>query len=121
MIFALLPIVIIALAALAYAWFATAKELRAASAPRWRQTITLAGLLASTALVPLPYLVSSFVDPHKQSDLEWTMRCLILLFVLSLAGALVQKGPLLKIGLVLFSIFFLGFTWFIYIMSQWQF
>jgi len=121
MIFALLPIVFAALAGLAWAWFVTLREVRAAPAFKWPQAIALVSVLASTALIPLPYvMVLFFIDPHNQKGLAWSMRIAVALFFLSLPGAFVQKR-LLRWGLVLFSLFFLGFTGFIYFIGGWQF
>jgi hypothetical protein len=120
MVFVLLPIVFIAVAGLAYVWLLTFREVRAAKAFGRPQTIRLVGLLASTALAPLPYLMVFFVDPHNQKYLAWSMKFAVLLFLLSLPGAFLRKG-LIRWGLVLSSIFFLGFTAFIYLISGWQF
>jgi uncharacterized membrane protein len=121
MVFALLPLVFAAVVGLAYAWFVTVLDVRAAGTLDWPRTIAVASLLASTALVPLPLvMVLFFIDPHDQKGIAWSMAIAVLLFVLSLPGAFVRKGPL-RWGLVLSSIFFLGFVGFVYLVSGWQF
>jgi len=120
MVFQLLPIALAAVAGLAYAWFVTVRELRMAKAIGWRQTTALVSLLAATALAPMPYVTVYFIDPHDQKGLAWSMKFAVLFFLLSLPGAWLRKG-LLRWGLILGSIFFLGFTSLIYAISGWQF
>jgi hypothetical protein len=114
MIFALLPAVFVVALVLAIAWFVTVRDLRAAGALGWPQTLRLVGLLASTILVPLPYAMALLVDPHHQKGIAWSMAFAVLLFVLSIPGAILQKG-LLRYGLILCSVFLLGFAGLIYL------
>jgi hypothetical protein len=120
MVFTLLPMVLVAVVVLVWAWFETVCDVRAANLIGRRRTIAMVGLLASTALVPLPYGMVFLLDPHSDKELAWSLGIAVLLFVLSLTGAFMQK-ILLRIGLILCSLFFLGYAGFIYAISGWQF
>lgn len=121
MIFMLLPLALIAFAVLILAWIVTLRDVPAAPPFGWRQTLASVGLIASTLLVPLPFIMALFfIDPHNQPGLAWSMGIAALLFVLSLAGAFTHR-VLLCIGLILSSLFFLGFCGAVYAIGGWQF
>jgi hypothetical protein len=122
MIFTLLPLALVAIALLVWAWIVTLRGVRSAPAPGWRRILALIGLLAATLLVPLPYIMLlGFSDPTNLAAIAWSMKAAVLLFALSLPGAFLLKGWLLRIGLVLSSTFFLLFCGAIYAISGWQF
>ncbi len=121
MVFMLLPMALVAVVVFAWAWIVTLRDVRSAPDAGWRQTLALTGLLASTLLVPLPYvMLLCFSDPTNETGIAWSMKVAVLLFVLGLPGAFMQKVPL-RIGLILSSIFFLLFCGAIYAISGWQF
>jgi hypothetical protein len=121
MIFTLLPLALLAIAILVWAWIVTLRGVRSAPALGWRRILALIGLLASTLLVPLPYvMLLCFSDPTNMAGIAWSMKVAVLLFALSLPGACLQR-VLLCIGLILSSLFFLLFCGAIYAISGWQF
>jgi hypothetical protein len=120
MIFAMLPIALLAFAGVGFAWFLLFQELREAKVIGWRQAIALAGAAAATLQIPLPFLMPFLIDPHDQKDLALFSWLEVLFFLIALPSAFRWKG-LLRWGLVLTSLFFLVLTGAIYAMSQWQF
>jgi hypothetical protein len=121
MIFAMLPIALLALAGVGFAWFLLFRELREAKVMGWRQAIALAGAAAATLQIPIPFLMAVFfIDPHNQKNLALFSWLEVLFFVIALPSAFRWKG-LLRWGLVLTSLFFLVLTGAIYATSQWQF
>jgi hypothetical protein len=121
MIFTLLPLALVGVAIVAWAWFRTLRDVRAAPSLGWRQILALAGLLASTLLAPLPYvMLLCFSAPTNAAGIAWSLKVALLLFLVSLPGAFTQR-VLLCIGLILSSLFFLAFCGAIYAISGWQF
>ncbi|MGA7343060.1 MAG: hypothetical protein WBE72_00245 [Terracidiphilus sp.] len=121
MFIVLLPITIVAIVGLAYAWVLTYQEVRAAKVLEWPQTIALLSVLAVTMQVVLHFgMTFFFFGTTDRRTIGWIAGFEVLFFLIALPCALKRKGPVRWL-LALSSIYFLAFAGFGYMVSGIQF
>ena len=121
MVIVFLPLTLVVIAGLAWTWVLTYREVRAASALEWHQTIALFSELAVTMQVLLFFAMFFFlVSPVGHRTIAWITGLEVLFFLIALPCALIRKGPT-RWWLAVSSIYFLAFAGFGYLVSGIQF
>lgn len=114
MVIVLLPVTLAAILGLAYAWVLTYREVRAAMAQSWRQTVAWLSVGAVTLQVLLFVAMIFFLSNERTID--WLAGGELVLFLIALPCAVLRKG-FARWCLAFSSIYFLTFAGFIYIVS----
>jgi hypothetical protein len=121
MVIVFLPLTIGVIVGLAWTWFLTFREVRAAGVLEWPQTIAILSELAVTMQVLLFFaMFFFFTSPVDQRTIAWITGLEVLFFLIALPCALKRKGPT-RWYLVVSSIYFLTFAGFGYLVSGIQF
>ena len=121
MVFALLPITIVAIVGLAYTWVLTYQEVRAVKVLAWPQKIALLSVLAVTMQVLLVFVMFFFfIGPTDHRTIGWIAGLDVLFFLVALPCALMRRGPARWL-LAFSSIYFSAFAGFGYMVSGIQF
>jgi hypothetical protein len=121
MLLVTIPITVIAVGSLIYAWFLTSAEVRAVKVYGRSQTIALLSVFAVTMEILLIVVMLSLGIGIIQGDtIGWITGAELLFFLVALPCALMRKG-LVRWCLAFASIYFMAIGGFLYAVSGIQF
>lgn len=125
MIFALIPLFCLAIAALVNAWVGTLAERRQTRYAGWRRTRAWVGILAVTSqlglLISTVYVTTGIQTREQQlGTTTWMVRASMALFIVMLPCAITRSGWT-RWGLPLASLVFLGIAALVAALSQFTF
>jgi hypothetical protein len=118
MVIFLLPVTLIAVLGLAYAWVLTAREMRAPDTSPTRKSLAWASVIAVTAQVLLYGAMLFFLTNHPAIDRIAAAE--VALFLIALPCAILRKG-FARWWLILTSLYFVVFAGFVWMVSGIQF